>query len=147
MLRFIVIAASGLALAGCSSLSMDMFKSAPPTVALQLDSVPPGAEANTSLGQSCKTPCTVNVPAAENFTVTYSLNKFQTATVPVQVIKVPGDFSSAGSTTLDPNPAVAELQPATPPKRQAKPTIRRPKPKKPAAAAPAAAESPFPAPR
>jgi hypothetical protein len=144
MRRFIVIAAVGLGLAGCSSLSFDAFKSAPPTVNLQLDSVPSGADARTSLGQSCKTPCSVAIPAAENFSVTFTQNKFEPVTIPVQAVKVPGDFSSPASTTLDPNPVVAELQPSVPPKR-AKP-IRRPKPKAKKGTAAGPSESPFPQP-
>jgi hypothetical protein len=57
MRRVIAIAAAGLTLAGCSSFSFDAFKSTPPTVQLQLDSVPSGADALTSLGPGCKTPC------------------------------------------------------------------------------------------
>jgi hypothetical protein len=143
MRRAFLIAAASLSLAGCSSFSLDAFKSAPPTVELQLDSAPPGADARTSLGQTCKTPCSIPVVAAENFSVSFTLNKFQPVTVPVQVVKVPGDFSTPATTTLDPNPIVAELPPATPPKKPAKP-IRRPKPKKGTATAPA--ESPFPQP-
>lgn len=143
----IVIVAAGLSLAGCSSLSLDSFKSAPPPVTVQLDSVPPGADAVTSLGPGCKTPCTVSVPAPTNgsFTVTYTLNKFQSATIPVQVTTVPGDFTSPPTTTLDPNPVVAELQPALPARKQVKKSVKKRKPKA-AAAAPAGAESPFPDP-
>jgi hypothetical protein len=142
MRAVIVVVAAGLSLAGCSSLSFDAFKSAPPSVTVQLDSVPPGAEAVTSLGPSCKTPCSVAIPASGNFTVTYTLNKFQSATVPVQVTTLPGDFTSPPTTTIDPNPVVAELQPVVPPKKKTKPAVRRPKP----AAAAAPAESPFPDP-
>ncbi len=76
---------------------------------VQLDSAPPGADARTSLGPGCKTPCSVTVPAPDtaDFTVTYTLNKFQPATVPVQVIHVPGDLTTSASTTFDPNPVVA----------------------------------------
>ncbi len=144
MRRVIVSAVAGLGLAGCSSFSMDAFKSTPPPVNVQLESAPPGADARTSLGPGCKTPCAVSVPAADSFTVTYTLNKFQPLTVPVQVIRIPGDFSTPASTTVDPNPVVGELQPAVPPKPVRKPMRpKRPKPK-PAAAAPAA--SPFPTP-
>lgn len=143
MRRIVVIAAAGLSLAGCSSLSFDAFKSAPTTVTVQLVSVPPGADARPSSGAGCKTPCSVTVPAAD-FSVTYTLNKFQTLTVPVSVINVPGDFTTAASITVDPNPVVGELQPLAPPRKPAK-MIRRPKKPK-AAAAPAAAQSPFPAP-
>jgi hypothetical protein len=144
MRRVIVSAVAGLGLAGCSSFSMDAFKSTPPPVNVQLESSPQGANAVTSLGPSCKTPCSVSVPAADSFTVTYTLNKFQPMTVPVQVIRIPGDFSTPASTTVDPNPVVAELQPAVPVKPVRKPMRpKKPKPK-PAAAAPAA--SPFPTP-
>jgi hypothetical protein len=155
MRRVIVIAVAGVSLAGCSSFpsmssfSLDAFKSAPPTVQIQLDSVPQGADARTSLGPGCKTPCAVSVAAPDSgFSVTYSMARFQPATVPVQVIRVPGDFSTPASTTFDPNPVVAELQPAGPPPKA--PKMHRPKPKKPKApkggAAPAAAGSPFPEP-
>jgi hypothetical protein len=149
MRRVIAIAIMGYSLAGCSSLpSLDAFKPTPPTVQVQLDSVPPGADARTSLGPGCKTPCAVAVSAPDSgFSVAYTLNKFQPATVPVQVIRVPGDFSSPGSTTIDPNPVVAELQPATPPPRAARKMLRPKKPKPPrGAAAPAGAPEPSPTP-
>jgi hypothetical protein len=145
MRRVIVSAVAGLGLAGCSSFSMDVFKSAPPLVNVQLESAPQGADARTSLGPGCRTPCSVSVPAADSFTVTYTLNKFQPLTVPVQVIGIPGDFSTPASATVDPNPVVGELQPAGPPPKPARKPMRPKKPKpKPAAAAPAA--SPFPTP-
>jgi hypothetical protein len=120
MRRVIAIAIAGYSLAGCSSLSWDAFKATPPTVKVQLESVPQGADARTSLGPGCKTPCSVDVSAPDSgFSVTYTLNKFQPVTVPVQVIRIPGDFSSPPSTTIDPNPVVAELQPAGPPPKAA----------------------------
>jgi hypothetical protein len=150
MRRVIAIAITGYSLAGCSSLSsLDAFKPTPPTVQVQLDSVPPGADARTSLGPGCKTPCAVAVSAPDSgFSVAYTLNKFQPATVPVQVIRIPGDFTSPGSTTIDPNPVVAELQPAAPPPRAARKKILNPKKPKPpkAAAAPAGAPEPLPTP-
>ena len=146
MRRVIVVALAGASLAGCSSLSWDSLKSAPPMVQVQLDSVPSGAEAKTSAGPGCKTPCSVAVPAGDaGFTVTYTLNKFQPVTVPVQVINNPGDFTTPASTTIDPNPVVAELRPAGPPPKAVRATSKRPKAsKKPPAAS--AAGSPFPAP-
>jgi hypothetical protein len=151
MRRVIVIAVAAASLAGCSSfsgLSLDAFKSTPPTVQVQLESVPPGAEARTSVGPSCKTPCSVAVtPPDTGFAVTYALNRFQPATIPVQVIRNPGDFSAPATTVLDPNPVVAELQPAGPPPKSARKTVlkpKRPKPPKGIAAAPEG--SPFPDP-
>jgi len=144
MRRVIVIAAAGASLAGCSSFSLDSFTPAPPTVQVQLDSIPSGADAKTSAGPGCKTPCSIPVPAASgDFTVTYTLNRFQPATVAVQVIHIPGDFTTPASTTIDPNPVVAELKPAGPPPRQVRKPPPKPKPPKPAAAPSA---SPFPPP-
>ena len=95
MRRVIAIALAGASLGGCSSMSWDMFKSAPPTVQVRLESNPPGADARTSLGPGCKTPCSVSVPAPEApFTVDYALNKYQPVSVPVNVIKNPGDFTT-----------------------------------------------------
>jgi hypothetical protein len=146
MRRVIAIAVAGASLGGCSSmpsLSWDYFKSTPPPIQVQLESTPPGADAKTSLGPGCKTPCSVSVPAPDaGFSVTYSLNRFQPATVPVQVIRNPGDLTTPASTTTDPNPVFAELQPAgPPPKGSHKP--KKPKPPK-SAAAPDG--SPFPEP-
>jgi hypothetical protein len=144
MHRVIAIALAGASLlaatslGGCSSVSWDMFKSAPPTVQVRLESNPPGADANTSLGPGCKTPCSVSVPAPDApFTVSYALNKYQPASVPVNVIKNPGSFTTSATATTDPNPVFAELQPAVPPKAVKKP--HRPRKPKPAAAAPTTA--------
>ena len=141
MRRVIVIAVTGASLAGCSSFSMDAFKPTPPTVQVQLDSVPPGADAVTSIGPGCKTPCSVAVqsPDAAGFSVTYTLNKFQPMTIPVQVIRTPADMTNPAATTTDPNPVVAELQPAgPPPKAAARKKVLKPKKPKGTAGAPAA---------
>jgi hypothetical protein len=146
MRRVIAIAVAGVGLAGCSSLSLDSLKPAPPAVQVQLESVPSGADAVTSLGPGCKTPCSVSVAAPDNgFSVTFTLPKFQPATVPVQVLRNPGDFSAPASTTLDPDPVVAELKPAGPPPRAARKRPKAPKQPKAAASAPTAG-SPFPDP-
>src|SRR5271156_1906250 len=128
MRRVIAIAAAGMSLAGCSSFSLDYFKPTPPTPPtsqVQLDSTPQGADARTSVGPGCKTPCTAAV----------------------QVTKFPGDFTSPPSVNIDPNPVFAELRPAGPPPKPAKKKIMRPKrPRPPKGAAPAPADSAFPAP-
>src|SRR3954464_1580778 len=140
MRRIIAIAVTGASLAGCSSLSFDSFKSAPPMVKVALESVPPGADATTSLGPACKTPCSIDVPAPDaGFSVTFASPRFQPVTVPVQVIRNPGDFASPPTTITDPSPVSADLQPAGPPPKARKP-IRPKKPKPPKeAAAPAPA--------
>ena len=143
MRRVFAIALMGASLGGCSSMpsmSWDMFKSAPPTVQVRLESTPPGADATTSLGGGCKTPCSVSVPAPDApFTVAFALPKYQPASVPVNVIKTPGDLTTSATVTTDPNPVFAELQPAAPLKPVKKP--HRPKKPKPAAAAAAPADA------
>jgi hypothetical protein len=150
MRRVIAIAAAGLSLAGCSSFSTDYFKSAPPVLQVQIESNPPGADARTSLGQSCKTPCSValTVPDAGGFTVSYAMPRFQPATVPVQIIRVPGDIFTASTAKADPNPVVVELQPAGPPPRGPHKMMRPKKPRVPkgTAEAPPPDGTAFPAP-
>jgi hypothetical protein len=139
MRRVIAIAVTGASLAGCSSFSLDSFKSAPPLVKVALESVPPGADATTSLGPACKTPCSVEVPAPDaGFSVTFASPKFQPVTIPVQVIRNPGDSTSPATTVIEPSPVFAELKPEAPPPKARKPM----RPKKPKAAA---APNPAPA--
>jgi hypothetical protein len=148
MRRVIVIGVAGLGLAGCSSFSLDAFKSTPPPLQVQLDSTPQGADARTSLGPGCKTPCSVSVTAPESggFTVTYALNKFQPATVQVNILRSPGDLITAGTATADPNPVVAELQPIGPPPKPMRHRPMKPKTPKPPKTAAAPADTTFPDP-
>ncbi len=128
--RVIAFAVAGLILAGCSSSPPRQ-----PTMQIDLESTPPGADALTSLGQGCKTPCSINVPVPTgDFTVSYSLADFLPVTVPVRVSGNPAGFLSPGSTRIDPNPVVAELQPVAPPPKPARKPIRPKKPKDAAAA-------------
>jgi hypothetical protein len=140
MRRVIAIAVIAASLAGCSSFSLDSFKSAPPLVKVALESTPPGADATTSLGPACKTPCSVEIPAPDaGFSVTFAMPKFQPETVPVQVIRNPGDATGPATTIIEPSPVFAELQPAGPAPKARKPMRpKKPKPPK-AAAAPAPA--------
>lgn len=95
-------------------------------VSLTIESDPPGADARTSLGASCRTPCMIPVPADQSFTVTYSLNGYLPQSIPVGP-RGAGEaaYDVAGGTTetygnvamaeLSPNPVYAQLQPAPPP--------------------------------
>ena len=139
MRRAFAMAVATLSLAGCSSVSsgdyLSSFRSPLPPVQVQLESTPPGAEARTSLGPGCKTPCSVSVSPPDgvtSFLVNYSMAGRQPAGVPVNVVKVDGGMFSSNTLKVEPNPVVAELQPIGPPPKPAQPM--RPKRKKPAAA-------------
>jgi hypothetical protein len=100
-----------------------MFKAAPKPINLQLESQPPGADAKTSLGPGCRTPCAVPITTSADFTVTFTLAGHQPQTIPVQVIE---DAHSEPNPKLAPNPAYAEFEPFTgsvKPKPKKKPHI------------------------
>jgi hypothetical protein len=117
MRRAAVAIALSLALAGCGSLSTgsilpDLGGGYP----IKLESDPAGAEARTSLGPACRTPCTVAVPARGEFTVTFALAGYEPQTVPVSVLTsgaIGTDFTTA--VQFAPNPVTAQLEPAPPP--------------------------------
>jgi hypothetical protein len=110
MRRSISIVITGLGLAGCSG-----FFPGPASIPIEFQSKPSGAEARTSLGQSCRTPCSINVPAPDDdFTVSFTLNNFHPLTIPVRITRVVGGFMTPPFTSLDPNPVVAQLQPIVP---------------------------------
>jgi hypothetical protein len=149
MYRVLVIVGGALALAGCSSspdwLSLDALKPAPIMDTVRFESEPPGAEAKTSTGQTCRTPCALALSVNSPVTVTFTLNGYLPDTESIDPIAVTG-----GSTQLRPNPVMVELSPA-PPSPQ-KPAPKKPAPKKPTpkqaakpAAKPATASQPAPA--
>ena len=88
MSRVIAVTACGFMLAACSatmpSLSLDFMKSAPQPETLTIESEPPGAEAKTSLGQNCRTPCQFRVQPGSEFSVTLTLSGYQPQTVSVR---------------------------------------------------------------
>src|SRR5262249_11418506 len=85
--RVSAVTACGFILAACSatmpSLSLDFMKSAPQAETLAIESEPPGAEAKTSLGQNCRTPCQLRVQPGSEFSVTLTLSGYQPQTVSV----------------------------------------------------------------
>lgn len=153
MYRVIAIVCGALALAACSStsdwMSLDALKPGPVMDTVRFESEPPGAEAKTSNGQTCRTPCALALSTEAPLTVTFSLNGYQPETDQLEVIATPGSTPQ-----LRPNPVLAELTPAPPPpekkkkparRRTSKPAVKKPAAPKPAAAAPAAAPAPAPA--
>jgi PEGA domain len=119
MSRVIAVLACGVALAACSMSmpSLDFMKGSPATEVLRVESEPPGADARTTQGQSCRTPCELTVPSGGEFQVSFSLNGYQPQSVQVRTEGPPGSaYSDTGSSArLQPNPVYAELQPVKPP--------------------------------
>ena len=132
MNRIIAILACGFTLAACSMSmpSLDFFKSSS-TEVLRIESEPPGADAQTTQGQSCRTPCELTVSAGEEFGISFALNGYQPLSMQIR--------SEAGGTRLQPNPVYAELQPVKGPAKQRSTPKRAAK--KTTAAAPAASGS------
>jgi hypothetical protein len=101
--------------------SLDFFKSGPASEVLRVESEPPGADARTSQGQSCRTPCELTVTSGGDMTVSYALNGYQPITLQVRPESSPQSFGNGG-VRLQPNPVYAELQPVRPPgKKKAAP--------------------------
>ena len=120
----------GLALAGCSSISSNLptydLLPQPADATLTINSNPPGAIASTSNGGSCQTPCTLAIPVIEPFTVTYTLDGYLPQTVSVRTVPVEKiALIDTTSPRLEPNPVLAELQPAPPPPPPEPPPVKK----------------------
>jgi hypothetical protein len=134
MYRVIAIVSAGLVLAACSSDSSNLFRFEPAKETVRFESEPPGAEAKTTTGQTCRTPCALAVPTDKAFSVTFTLSGYQPATEELQLVSM-GD----GTSQLRPNPVIAALTPVPPPtkKVRAKKPVAKPTPQpKPVVAAP-----------
>ena len=118
MSRVIAVMACGFMLAACSTTmpSLDFMKSAPQAESLAIESEPAGAEAKTSLGQSCRTPCQLSVQPGSEFSVTLALSGYQPQTVSV---RPEARGATAAAPRLAPNPVHVDLQAVAPPKKPA----------------------------
>lgn len=150
MSRAIVIIAVGLTLAGCASgggSGSSWFKSEPTPVSVQFQSEPAGAEAKTSAGPACQTPCALAMAPDKEFSVTFSLPGYEPQTIPVQVSK-PDGTEVMQEVSLQPNPVAVELakSPTKRPPAKKRATTASAKPAaKPAATKPAPKPAPEPA--
>src|SRR6266478_9928448 len=70
------------------------------TEQIQIVSDPPGAEARTSMGFVCVTPCTLQVGRKDEFTVTVSKPGYQPAEVPVSTKVNPGGGAAFAGNVL-----------------------------------------------
>ena len=117
--------ASMLVLAACGSSmpSLDFIPSLSggASASLTIESDPPGADAKTSLGPTCRTPCILPVPADREVTVSYSLEGYApqivtvTPRMPERTRLEPEMGGAAALPELSPNPVFAQLDPASPP--------------------------------
>jgi hypothetical protein len=126
VIRVAAVASLGVSAAGCGVSnwmpSWDLsFPSAPPPAStIQLESEPAGAEAKSSVGPSCRTPCALTVAAAAPFTVTFTLTGYQPQAVPVTP-RPSVDAREAGQALkFDPDPVYAQLEPLPPPPAKGK---------------------------
>ena len=121
--------ALGLGLAGCGVSnwipSWDLkFPSAPPPAStVQVESEPAGAEAKSSVGPSCRTPCALTVATSNPFTVTFTLAGYESLTVPVAPRPAGDPRDSSGALKFDPDPVYAQLEP-TPPAKGKRPAAK-----------------------
>jgi hypothetical protein len=145
----------GVALAGCSAMPdwmtpsmpdwLSSKPSTPATQTLRFESNPPGADVRTMQGQTCLTPCGIEVPS-ETQTVTITKIGFIPQTIQITAGPPPDHsfFESTPPPTLTPNPVVTMLQPVPPPPKPE----RKPRPHRPVAraAAPPGSAPPPPGP-
>jgi hypothetical protein len=149
MSRVIAVIACCFMLAACSATmpSLDFARSAPQAESLAIESEPPGAEAKSTLGESCRTPCQLSVQPGSEFSVTLALSGYQPQTVSVR----PEAQGTSAAPRLAPNPVKVSLQAVTtskkPMAKKKKPvaTAARPAARRPVASA-AATAVPVPAP-
>jgi len=120
VIRVMLIGACSITLAGCASYLPSIsgfFQFSPKTEQLRIESDPEGAEAKSSEGTTCQTPCELSVPSGSDFSISMSMVGYQTLTVPI------GPESSGGQ--LRPNPVFAKLQPLAPPRPAGKPSAKK----------------------
>jgi hypothetical protein len=108
MSRVIALVAVGVTLAACSSSSLSSFTLfSGSTGTLRVESVPPGADARTLDGLTCRTPCELTVPLDVETTLSIALGGYEPVSVIVR--------ADPGTGLLTPNPILIELRPAPPP--------------------------------
>jgi hypothetical protein len=106
---------------------MDFFRSAPPTEVLRIESEPPGADARTAEGQSCRTPCELTVPSTGEVAISFALQGYNPQTISVRPEAPPTASYAEGAppTRMQPNPVYAELAPLVAPKQKRKAPPKR----------------------
>ena len=126
-----IFAACALALGGCATVTRGTEEQ------ILVNSDPPGAQAQTSLGLQCITPCTLNVQRKNEFTVTIGKPGYEPQTIPVLTrmagagaaglagnvlvggaIGIGVDVVTGATLEHYPNPVTVVLRPLAPPPGQ-----------------------------
>ena len=125
--RLGIVVIAGLLLANCATVTRGTVNQ------VQIVSEPSAAEARTSIGHTCTTPCTLTVDRKSEFTVTYNKEGFREQSVPVVtrvagagavglagniliggVVGVVADAVTGAALEHYPNPVSAALEPLRP---------------------------------
>ncbi|MGP0092524.1 MAG: hypothetical protein ACLPKB_21675 [Xanthobacteraceae bacterium] len=149
--RSAALIAAAFMLAACGDLDLSKMTTNPTdlmsgAIRLDLESEPAGAEARSSVGSSCRTPCSLWIKQGIDITVTFTLDGYEPQTIAVAqtyVHDTRGDWREGAvpaHADLDPNPArvVLVTVPPPPPPEPPKPPPVKKKPH--VAAKPAAKE-------
>jgi hypothetical protein len=108
--------------ASSSSGYFDSFRSKPASTVMLIESNPAGAQAKTSFGKSCTTPCTMLIGETGDFTVTFTLSGYVSQTLPVHPAIKSGGWTEGPSLMFEPPSLFPTLErDATPPPAARKP--------------------------
>ena len=108
--RLVGVIGCGLAVASCGS-TMTALGYEGATV--EARSEPAGAAAISSTGPSCRTPCSLEVAALGEFTVSFALAGYKPKIVTVRPLE-PNIFNIGSGTRYAPSPVFARLELASP---------------------------------
>jgi hypothetical protein len=128
--RLLAVAIAGLGLASCSSTStpsptpaaspapsrsyFDAFKQKPTSTVMLIESNPGGAQAKTSFGKTCTTPCTMLIGESTDFTVSFALAGYVPQTLTVHATMKSGGWSEPPAPAFDPPSLFPTLEKETP---------------------------------
>jgi hypothetical protein len=125
--RAFALVMCALGMAACSSMpGFDSLNPKPTTTLLLIQSNPASAEARSSLKETCRTPCTMAIGTAGDFTISFARDGYEPQTVTVHSTMSEGGYMTAPSPVLDPSPVYVNLQPL--PKAKAAKQAARPRP-------------------
>jgi hypothetical protein len=140
--QLLAVVIAGLGLASCSSTStpsptptsgsapsksyFDAFKQKPASTVMLIESNPAGAQAKTSFGKACTTPCTLLIGESTDFTVTFTLAGYVQQTLPVHATMKPAGWTDPPAPAFDPPSLFPTLEKDTPPAVARKPSKKPP---------------------